>query len=159
MTAGDVFGSGGPRAFRSPGDSRFEAFFTAGTLRRSHPGFGTPHLATLIQMSLAIVLVLSGTFDEIISYFFFVVVFFVAMAVAGLFRIRRQRHEGYKTWLYPATPAFFLLVTAVVLMLIAVRNPLQTILGIGVTLAGLPVYYLIFAREKTWNGLDQNNRI
>ena len=44
-------------------------------------------------------------------------------------------------------------------MLIAVRNPLQTILGIGVTLAGLPVYYLIFAGERTSNGVDQNDRI
>ncbi|MEP6703206.1 MAG: amino acid permease [Acidobacteriota bacterium] len=126
---------------------------------RLHPRFGTPHLATLIQMALAVILVLSGSFEQIISYFFFVVVFFVAMAVAGLFRLRKQPHVGYTTWLYPLTPIFFLLVTAVVLMLIAARNPLQTILGVAVTLAGLPVYYLIFSRNKSSNGVDKDNRI
>jgi basic amino acid/polyamine antiporter, APA family len=126
---------------------------------RLHPQFGTPHLATLIQMTLAAILVLSGTFDEIISYFFFVVVFFVAMAVAGLFRIRKQPHDAYRTWLYPVTPIFFLLVTTLVLMLIAARNPLQTTLGIAVTLAGLPVYFIFFARARPSNGVDQDDQI
>jgi len=94
-------------------------------------------------------LIFSGSFEQIISYFFFVVVLFIALAVAGLFRIRSQPHDGYKTWGYPLTPIFFLVVTAVVLMFIAVRNPLQTMLGVAVTLLGLPVYYLIFARRKT----------
>lgn len=123
-----------------------------------HPRFGTPHLATLIQMALAVVLILSGSFEQIISYFFFVVVLFIALAVAGLFRIRSQPHDGYKTWAYPLTPIFFLVVTAVVLMFIAARNPVQTVLGIAVTLLGLPVYYLIFARRKTSDGVDQDNR-
>jgi len=126
---------------------------------RLHPRFGTPHLAILVQMALAVILVFSGSFEEIISYFFFVVVFFIAMTVAGLFRIRSRPHDGYKTWAYPLTPVFFLFVTAVVLMLIAARNPVQTLLGIAVTLAGLPVYYLVFARTKKTYGVDQDDRI
>jgi APA family basic amino acid/polyamine antiporter len=129
------------------------------TFGHLHPKFGTPHRATMIQMMLAILLVFSGSFEQIISYFFFVVVFFVAMAVAGLFRIRKQPHDGYRTTLFPITPLFFLGITAVVLMLIAARNPLQTMLGIAVTLVGLPFYYLIFERGKTPDGVDKNGRI
>lgn len=120
----------------------FEAF------GRPHPRFGTPHLATLVQMALASVLILTGNFGQIISYFFFVVVLFIAMTVAGLFSIRsRSKHAGYKTPLFPLTPIFFLLVTAIVLVLIASQNLLQTALGAAVVSLGLPVYWLLFKRK------------
>ena len=114
-----------------------------------HPRFGTPHRATLIQMILACALILSGTFEQIISYFFFVVVFFIALTVAGIFKIHKNDFAGYKTILYPWTPVFFLVVTAVVLLLIAMRNPLQSFLGAAVVLLGLPVYYLILGKKRT----------
>jgi basic amino acid/polyamine antiporter, APA family len=125
---------------------------------RPHRRFGTPHLAIMIQMALASLLVLAGNFEQILSYFFFIVVLFVALSVAGLFRLRRRDHDGYRTPLFPATPVFFLAITAVVLLLIAARNPVQTGLGLGVTLLGLPVYYLLFVRGKK-DGMDQNHPV
>lgn len=113
-----------------------------------HPRFGTPHLAIMIQMLLAFVLVLVGSFEQIISYFFFVVVLFIALAVASVFKFHRTDHDGYKTWGYPLSPIIFLSVTAVVLLLIAARNPAQTALGIAVTLLGLPLYYLFFRHRN-----------
>ena len=111
-----------------------------------HPRFGTPHLATLVQIGLASILILSGTFEQIISYFFFVVVFFIGLTVAGLFRIRKQEFKGYQTFLYPLTPIFFLVVTAIVLALIAMNNPFQSFLGTAVVLLGLPVYAVFFRK-------------
>ena len=137
--------------------ARDGSFFRA--FGRLHPRFETPHLAILVQMALAIVLILTGTFAEILSYFFFVVVFFVAMVVAGLFRLRRRGHNGYRAWGYPLTPLFFLIVTALVLMLIAAQNPLQAGLGGAVTLLGLPAYYLLFRRGSSTNGLDQDGAV
>ncbi len=113
-----------------------------------HPRFGTPHLATLVQIGLACILILSGTFEQIISYFFFVVVFFIGLTVAGLFRIRGQEFNGYKTFLYPLTPIFFLVVTAIVLALIAMNNPFQSFLGAIVVLLGWPVYAVFFRDKK-----------
>ena len=115
-----------------------------------HPRFNTPHRATLIQIILACVLIVSGTFEEIISYFFFVVVLFIALTVAGLFKIRKKEFDGYKTILFPFTPLFFIAITAIVLLFIAMRNPFQTFLGVAVVLLGLPVYYLVF--RKKWLG-------
>jgi APA family basic amino acid/polyamine antiporter len=113
-----------------------------------HARFETPHRAILIQILLASILILSGNFEQILSFFFFVVVFFLALTVAGLFKIRRQPFEGYKTILFPLTPVFFLTITAIVLLLIAMRNPFQTFLGVAVVLLGLPVYYLIFNTNR-----------
>lgn len=109
-----------------------------------HPRFGTPHRASLIQIGLAVLLILSGSFNEIIGYFFFIVVLFIALTVAGLFRIRKTDFDGYRTPLFPVTPVFFLLITSVVLLMIAMRSPLQTVIGTAVVLAGIPVYRLFF---------------
>lgn len=109
-----------------------------------HTRFETPHRAITIQIVLASILILSGSFEQIISYFFFVVVFFIALSVAGLFKIRRTKFDGYKTILFPVTPIFFITITAIVLLMVAMRNPFQTFLGVAVVLLGLPVYYLFF---------------
>lgn len=113
-----------------------------------HPRFNTPHRATIIQVFLAVILILSGSFQQIISYFFFVVMLFIAMTVAGLFRIHKKEFSGYKTFLYPITPIFFISVTLIVMLMIAMQNPLQSFLGAGVVLLGIPVYYLIFSRKS-----------
>ena len=121
------------------------------SIARLHPRFKTPHRATIIQAALAVVLILSGSFQQIISYFFFIVVLFIAMTVAGLFRIRKREFHGYHTPLYPVTPIIFLAITAVVLFLIGLGNPFQTVLGTAVVLLGLPVYYYLFRKQGDLN--------
>ncbi|HEY7513365.1 MAG TPA: amino acid permease, partial [Vicinamibacteria bacterium] len=54
---------------------------------RLHPRLGTPATAIALQAGLAIVLVLVGTFSEIVAYFVFVTVAFIAASVAGLYRL------------------------------------------------------------------------
>lgn len=112
-----------------------------------HGKFNTPHRAISVQMILAFLLILSGTFEQILSYFFFVVVLFIALTVVGLFKLRKREFDGYKTFLFPITPIFFLFVTALVLLMIAMRNPVQSFLGVGVVLLGIPVYYLLFSKN------------
>ena len=73
---------------------------------------------------------------------------FIALTVAGLFKIHHTEFDGYKATLYPLTPLFFLFVTALVLLMIAMQNPFQSFLGVAVVSAGIPVYYLLF-REKS----------
>src|ERR687889_525763 len=69
---------------------------------RLNPRTGAPVRAILMQAALACALVLLGTFDEIVSYFLFVVVLFITLTVAGLFVLRRRGGAaGYVTPLYP----------------------------------------------------------
>ena len=115
-----------------------------------HPRFGTPTRAIVIQAALACVLVLLGSFDTIISYFLFVVVIFIGLTVASLFVLRRRAAEIKGVALtpaYPFTPVVFLLLTALILLLLGGRRPLEAILGVAVVLLGLPVYYFLL-REK-----------
>jgi APA family basic amino acid/polyamine antiporter len=115
-----------------------------------HPRYGTPARAVALQAALASVLVLLGTFNQIVSYFVFVVVIFLALTVAALFVLRRRGSATapeYATPGYPATPAAFLLLIVLLLILLAGGNPRQSLLGVAVVASGLPVYYLLFRRK------------
>ena len=116
---------------------------------RLHPRFGTPYHAIYIQILIAGLLVLTGTFEQIVSYFFFVVVVFIALAVAGLFKIHKREFDGYKTPLFPLLPMFFLGLTGVVLFFVAMQRPINALAGVFVVLAGLPIYYFFFRRRRT----------
>ena len=116
-----------------------------------HPAFGTPYRAIAIQGGLASVLVWLGTFSQILDYFIFVAVLFIALTVAGLFMIRRRQPDmpPYRTPFYPVTPIVFLILAAVLLVLLFGNSPLQAMLGVGVTALGIPVYYLVFRNQST----------
>ena len=121
-----------------------------------HPRFGTPARAIALQALLASSLVVLGSFNQIVSYFIFVVVIFIALTVAALFPLRRKSAHTpkYLTSGYPLTPVIFLLLVAVLLFLLASHNPKQAFVGAGVVALGIPVYYLLFRREQS----SQTNR-
>jgi APA family basic amino acid/polyamine antiporter len=111
--------------------------------------FGTPARAIAIQATLASLLVALGTFDQILTYFVFVTVFFVGLTVAALFVLRhRGAMAAYRTPGFPATPLFFLLLVALLLLLLAMHNPLQVLIGVVVVALGAPVY-LLTVRART----------
>ena len=114
-----------------------------------HPRFGTPARAIALQAGLASLLVAVGTFQQIISYFIFVTVIFIALTVAAVFRLRGKQGSlaSYLTPGYPVTPLVFLALVSVLLFLLASHNPRQAFLGVGVVAIGAPVYHLIFRRK------------
>src|SRR5215217_8170864 len=104
---------------------------------RLHPRTGAPVRAILMQAALASVLVLLGTFDEIIAYFMFAVVLFVTLSVAGLFVLRRKGGEAaYMTPLYPLTPILYVALSAGLLLLLAKESPVQALAGVCVVALG-----------------------
>jgi APA family basic amino acid/polyamine antiporter len=111
-----------------------------------HPRFGTPARAIALQALLASLLVALGSFNQIISYFIFVVVVFTALTVVGLFVLRRKSSTPpeYMTPGYPATPIIFLVFVSLLLLLLVSENPKQTSLGLSVVALGIPVYYFVF---------------
>ena len=127
-----------------------------------HPRFGTPARAIGVQAVLASVLVLSGSFEQIVSYFIFVTVLFVGLTVASLFVLRRRDGAvaAYATPAFPLTPVIFLALTAVLLILLAGHNPLQAALGVAIVALGAPVYSLTFGpqlEKARLHDLDPNH--
>jgi APA family basic amino acid/polyamine antiporter len=92
----------------------------------------------------------AGSFDEIMAYFVFVVVLFVALSVAALFKFRRDDANGVRflTPGYPVTPIFFLFMIALTLFLLGAGKPRQALYGVLVTALGFPVYRFLFRRKR-----------
>jgi APA family basic amino acid/polyamine antiporter len=96
------------------------------------------------------VLVLAGNFNEIVSYFIFIVVVFIGLSVAALFKFRRDDANGVRflTPGYPVTPIVFLVMLVVLLVLLAGNNPRQALLGVAVVWLGLPVYLFLYRNKR-----------
>jgi basic amino acid/polyamine antiporter, APA family len=121
------------------------------SVARVHPRFSTPARAIAIQGCIAAVLAALGTFEQIISYFFFVTVLFLGLTVAGLFVIRRKPQQTESIILtagYPFTPIAFLALIGIMLILLAARHPREAALGCAVVVAGWPVYSWVRQAEK-----------
>jgi APA family basic amino acid/polyamine antiporter len=115
-----------------------------------HPRFGTPARAILLQAVLASILVASGSFEQILGYFFFVTVAFLAMAVAAIYRLRPDPSETAvaRTPGYPFTPLGFLIPIGAVLVMLALKSPLRTLLGLVIVALGIPAYQILFGKAQ-----------
>ncbi|HET9216316.1 MAG TPA: amino acid permease [Terriglobia bacterium] len=114
-----------------------------------HPRYGTPAAAILLQTVLAGLLIVVGSFEQIVAYFFFVSLLFLAMTVAAIAILRKRggAELSYRTPGYPVTPALFVASVSVVLILLAVRNPWQSALGVGVVILGFPLFRFLFPEQ------------
>lgn len=114
-----------------------------------HPRFETPARAIALQAALSSLLVLLGNFNQIISYFIFVVVVFIGLTAASLFVLRRKEtvKPQYLTPGFPLPLLVFLFLILLLLVLLASNNPIQSLLGVVVVAMGLPVYYFLFRRK------------
>src|SRR5271170_262613 len=111
---------------------------------RLHPTFHTPSGSLLFLGSIAALLALSGTYEELYSLFVFAVWIFFALTALALFRLRKKEPRltrPYRAWGYPWTP-FIFLVTAIALTVnLWMMRPVRSSLGLLVILAGVPFFY------------------
>jgi APA family basic amino acid/polyamine antiporter len=104
-----------------------------------------PINAILLQSLWASVLILSGSFERLVIYSGTVLTIFSALAVGAIPILRRQEPtlpRPYRTPLYPFVPAFYLLVSTVIVGAALYERPVEGGLGIATVLAGTPLYLL-----------------
>jgi APA family basic amino acid/polyamine antiporter len=109
---------------------------------------GVPGVALALQAAWSLVLVLSGTYSDLLRYVVaveFVVLFLLVLAVPALRRRLPARERPYRAWGHPVTSALFLCLAGTVVILLAIGSPRTTLPGFGLVLLGIPVF---FARKK-----------
>jgi len=108
-------------------------------------GRGSSPVGTVVQASLACVLVLLGSFDQILGYFVPAAVFFLGLSAAALLKLDRPSlsSDVFRTPLYPLPLVVFLALIAVMLALFIVGQPTQTSLGAAVVMLGLLVSHFL----------------
>jgi len=115
------------------------------TLGDVHPRYGTPAVSIVAGTVWAMVLALSGTFEQLLTYVVFVGWIFYALGAACVFALRRKNPDADRPFRvpgYPWTPLLFIAAAAALVGNTIVSQPGRAAIGIGVVLLGLPVYFL-----------------
>jgi len=99
---------------------------------------------------LGIVFVLTGTFEQIADTFVLAIWPFYGLAVAGLYRLRHRADltRPYRVPGYPVVPAIFIAACIYLVISALIGDLLWTSLTFAIMLAGVPVYYIVFARTR-----------
>jgi APA family basic amino acid/polyamine antiporter len=111
--------------------------------REVHADYGTPAPAVLCQALLSCLLVLLGSFNQLLGYVVFVMLLSSVASGVALFVLRRRRPElerAYRTWGYPLAPLLFIAAYLWIAVQIGWANPVTSSLGILIALSGLPFY-------------------
>ena len=112
-----------------------------GAVNRS---FQTPINSLVFQGVIAIVFVMFGSFNSLSDLVIFVVWIFFTLGVVGVFILRRrtERVAGrYSVPLYPIVPLLGVAGGLYLVVATITEAPIKALLGIGLTLLGLPFYY------------------
>jgi len=107
-----------------------------------HPRFRTPAVAILAQAAWSALLVVSGTFEQLLTYTGFAVILFSGLAVLSLFVVRRRDEtpSPFRAWGYPWAPAIFCAVSFAIVANTIAQAPGVAFAGLAVMAAGIPIY-------------------
>ena len=116
---------------------------------------GIPIVATLAQTGIVIALTATGTFQKVLTYVQFTITLCSALAVFGVFVLRRREPDlprPVRAWGYPFTPILFLAVNGWMLWNVLLKSPVESLAGFGTLLAGLAIFHLSQRRSRTGKG-------
>jgi APA family basic amino acid/polyamine antiporter len=111
---------------------------------RVHPVHHTPGISILALNVWAALLVLSGRFEQLYTYVIFASWILYGMPGAAVLVLRWKRPElerPYRTLGYPWVPVLFVLGALCVVLFTLRQFPRESLLGLGLILAGLPFYF------------------
>lgn len=101
---------------------------------------GAPLRAIMLQQLLAIVFVLTDSFEGVLSYAGFTLNLMALLTVAGVFVLRYTAPDlprPYRVWGYPFTPAVFVLLNVVILVFVLRARPVAACASLLTVLAGV----------------------
>jgi len=137
----------GPRVTQSMGKNIHGLRFFAQSNKNN-----VPYVAIIFQSVIAITLVLTSTFESLITYVSFTLNLFTMLTVAGIFILRYKFpniERPFKTPLYPVTPIVFLAIIGWTNWNIIIDKPMESLYGLITVVAGLSFYFLTTKKPNT----------
>jgi len=120
-------------------------------IARVDPRTHAPTAAVLLMTVTGVVFILNRRFNDLANQFIIGIWPFYALAVAGVFVLRRTRPDlerPYRTWGFPVVPLLFLAGAVLLLGNYLVSETKAFAIDIGVILTGIPAYVL----WRRWSG-------
>lgn len=112
--------------------------------KRVQSKFHTPSGAVVFQGCVAILLVLTGTHQELYSYAMFGTWTFMGLTAVALIRLRSTEPElarPFHVWGYPWTPMVFGIAAFAISANLWLVRPLRSSIGLAIVLLGIPFFY------------------
>jgi len=134
----------GPRVYYAMACDRCFFPFAAAV----HPRFKVPAKSILLQGMIAALLVMFGTFDQILTYMGFSLGLFPILSVLGVFKLRRKGTSAYRLPGFPVVPLVYVLTGGAILVLGFFERPVVSSLALGMALIGIPFFFVFKSRGK-----------
>ncbi|MDD5261608.1 MAG: amino acid permease [Methylacidiphilales bacterium] len=106
---------------------------------------GSPRVALIVQSAIVILLLLTSTFDAVLTYIQFSLTLMSFLAVLGVIVLRVRHPElprPCRMWGYPFTALIFLGITAWMMWHILADRPMESLAGLATLAVGLAVYFI-----------------
>ncbi|MCJ8280098.1 MAG: APC family permease, partial [Rivularia sp. ALOHA_DT_140] len=119
---------------------------------------GIPYFAILLQLFIVTVLILTSSFQAVITYLGFTLTLSSFITVLGVFVSRLRYPEAprpYQTWGYPFTPLIFLAISAWMLVFMLIDKPMESLTGMATLLIGLVVYFVASKNKLGWSAREE----
>jgi APA family basic amino acid/polyamine antiporter len=114
-------------------------------LARLHARSGVPVRSILLQSAWVSILILSGTFEQLIVYSGIVLALFMALTLSTIFHFhRKQANEShlYQAPFYPFLPAILIMGALSLVIYSLLQRPVESLFGLATVLSGIPLYVL-----------------
>ena len=112
-------------------------------MARIHPRYQTPTAGIVTLGVWSMLLVLTGSYEQLFEYSLFASFIFHVITGLALFHLRRQRPNAprpYRVIGYPWVPAVFVLAMTGLVLNTLYQQPLQSLLGVGLVALGVPFF-------------------
>jgi APA family basic amino acid/polyamine antiporter len=116
-----------------------------------HPKTRAPVVAVVLQGVLSLLIALSGSYEQILSYVVAVDWVFFGLTAGTVFLFRRRAGDdeaGARVPGHPLTTALFIAAAALIVISTVLAAPMDSAIGLGIMLTGLPVYLLWRRRAR-----------
>ena len=119
-----------------------------------HPRTQAPVMAIVLQGAFAMVIAVRGSFEQILNYVMSVEMIFFTLTALSLFILRRRDAgkavpPGFTAWGHPVTTLIYALANLILVGTLFHDHPINSAIGFGIALAGLPVYAFWRWRGRT----------
>ena len=137
----------GPRVLQVMGQD-FRALRVSSRINKD----GIPSTAIYMQSALAVIFILTASFESVLLFAGFILALSSFVTVLGVFVLRWRRPEierPYRTFLFPIPPLIYLSLTGWTLWFVLMTRPVEALFAFGVIALGLIVYGLLRWRAGT----------
>jgi APA family basic amino acid/polyamine antiporter len=136
----------GPRVYYSM--AKDGLFFRS--VAKIHSKFLVPSNSILLQCLIAVILVFSGTFEQVLTYMGFALGIFPLLSVAGIWILRRRNPSAMRIKGFPFTQVIYMAAGIMILVLSFMERPMESSVALLTVAIGIPAYFIF----KKTNGKE-----